>query len=161
MRHKKFSSIGKILDPKKLYKTQRHIKEIIVHCSDSPQGRGDTAFDIDRWHKYRWNSGIGYHLVILEDGTLQKGRWMDYIGAHAYDGGHNIGSIGIVFIGGKEFNDITEQQKATLITTLKTLKKDYDLEIDNILGHSEVSTHGKTCPMTDMDKIRKGVNDGK
>ena len=102
-RHQKFSSIGKDLTASvakgKLYKTSRVIRGIGVHCSFSPQGRGDDAHDVDNWHQQRWrNSGLGYHYVILEDGTIQKGRWVDYPGAHVKD--HNKDTIGIVRIGG-------------------------------------------------------------
>ncbi len=147
--HKKFSSVGNILDPTKLYKTNRKINEIIVHCSYSPQFRGDTAFDIDMWHKQRWGSksGIGYHYVILESGELMKGRWVDFPGAHAK--GHNRNSIGICYIGGMKFDDITEQQKATLKETLDTLKSMYKCPI---IGHNEVSS--KDCPNIDLEPFK-------
>ena len=40
----------------------REIKKIIIHCSDSEFG--DAAL-IDKWHKERGWTGIGYHYVIL------------------------------------------------------------------------------------------------
>ena len=35
------------------------IKEIIVHCSATPEGRDFTVADIDRWHRARGIRGIG------------------------------------------------------------------------------------------------------
>ena len=48
----------------------RIINEIIVHCSDTPEGRNDKAEDIRRWHVNGngW-SDIGYHYVVDLDGT--------------------------------------------------------------------------------------------
>ena len=48
-----------------------NIDAIVVHCSDSPHGRGNNAETIHGWHLARKWSGIGYHYVILEDGTVQ------------------------------------------------------------------------------------------
>ena len=109
MRHEKFSSVGRDLTDEiesgQTYITKkRKITSIAVHCSDSPQGRGDDAFAIDHWHIERWgrNSGIGYHYVVLENGIIQKGRWVDYPGAHI--AGYNSNTIGICRIGGKGIN---------------------------------------------------------
>ena len=48
----------------------RTIKELIVHCTATPEGKYFDAADIDRWHKQRGWSGNGYHFVILLDGTI-------------------------------------------------------------------------------------------
>ena len=74
----------------------------VIHCSDSPQGRGDNAQTIHRWHKERGFDGIGYHYVILEDGTVENGRPEFWSGAHAK--GHND-AIGICFIGDEDFTE--------------------------------------------------------
>jgi len=42
----------------------RPVNEIIVHCTATPEGRPVTIADIDRWHRQRGWSGIGYHRVI-------------------------------------------------------------------------------------------------
>lgn len=60
----------------------RNIKEIIVHCSATPEGRDYTVADIDRWHKQRGWKGIGYHYVVYRDGSVHKGRDVSGIGAH-------------------------------------------------------------------------------
>ena len=41
---------------------------------------------------------IGYHYVVLLDGTIQAGRPIERQGAHCV--GHNANSIGICYIGG-------------------------------------------------------------
>ena len=73
----------------------RHINEIIIHCSATPEGRDYTVADIDRWHKARGWRGIGYHYVIYRDGSVHAGRPVEQIGAHCT--GHNANSIGICY----------------------------------------------------------------
>lgn len=34
----------------------RKIKEIIIHCSATKEGRNFTVADIDRWHRERGNA---------------------------------------------------------------------------------------------------------
>ena len=57
-----------------------------------------NANDIDRWHKQKGWKGIGYHYVILLDGTVEQGRELEAVGAHC--SGHNAHSVGICYIGG-------------------------------------------------------------
>ena len=156
LRPKKFSSIGRTIDPTKLYKTNiRKIDTIIVHCSDSPH-RGDDAHTIDKWHIERWgkHSGLAYHFVITDDGTIQKGRWSDNAGGHAK--GYNLHSIGVCFTGGYEYNDILDVQRDSLIKLLDGLVDVYNLEVSNVIGHNEVSS--KDCPNLDMDKLREALS---
>ena len=48
----------------------RKIKEIIIHCSATREGRDYTVADIDRWHRERGFFCIGYHFVIYRDGSI-------------------------------------------------------------------------------------------
>lgn len=165
LRHEKFSSIGNQLTHRvnagKLYKTNRRIDEIVVHCSASPQDRNDDAFTIDKWHIDRFDSGIGYHYIILPNGAIQKGRWVDYPGAHTK--GNNRYTIGICFIGGMVLNDITTQQLRSLRNITRLLISDtmYGLLPENIKGHNECRGHkNRGCPMMNVDMIREfGVSD--
>ena len=115
--------------------------DAIIHCSDSPQGRGDNAETIHGWHKQNGWDGIGYHYVILEDGTVEAGRPIYWSGAHAR--GHND-KIGICLIG---INQFTEDQFEALYKLLN------DLEVEEIKGHYEVDK-AKSCPNIDMDWLR-------
>lgn len=76
----------------------RKIKEIIIHCSATKEGRNFTVADIDRWHRERGMRCIGYHFVIYRDGSIHVGRAIEEVGAHCK--GHNSISIGICYIGG-------------------------------------------------------------
>ena len=78
----------------------RDIDKIIVHCSATQEGKEINAAEINLWHLKRGWSGIGYHYVVLLDGTIEYGRSIYKQGAHVKGG--NKGSIGICYIGGVE-----------------------------------------------------------
>lgn len=135
----------------------RAIKEIIIHCADTPEGRDDKAADIDRWHKQRGFDRIGYHYVIDLDGTIEYGREQDCIGAHCQ--GHNTNSIGICYIGGADRDTLkpkdtrTDEQKASLVLLLKYLRQRYPDA--KIYGHRDFSD--KPCPCFDAKKEYESI----
>ena len=126
----------------------RLIKEIIIHCSDTPAGRDDSVKDIDRWHKARGWSRVGYHFVIRLDGTIEKGREEEVIGAHCK--GHNSNSIGVCYIGGKGGDTRTDAQKKSLKVLVEYLKLSYPQA--KVYGHYDFSS--KTCPNFNVDELR-------
>lgn len=128
---------------------------IILHCSDSPQGRGDNALSIHNWHKERGFDGIGYNFVVLEDGTIQNGRPKYWQGAHTK--GYNHKSLGVCMIGEKYFSSTQLQATTQLI---KKLIKEFNIPPDNVLGHYETEqSNGKTCPNYPMEIFRESLND--
>lgn len=130
----------------------RNIKEIIVHCSATPEGKDFTVSDIKRWHLQRGFSDIGYHWVVYRDGTIVSGRPESISGAHCT--GHNSISIGVCYIGGYASDGKTPKdtrtpaQKESLIKVLKTLKNKYPKA--SIHGHREFAN--KACPSFDAKK---------
>ena len=138
----------------------RDINSIVIHCSATPEGREVTAEEIDRWHKERGWSGIGYHYVILLDGTVEVGRPIKKAGAHAR--GHNAASIGICYIGGmnssytKPKDTRTKEQKASMVRLVFELKSRYNLNNEQIIGHNEISS--KACPSFDVREWVKSLN---
>lgn len=130
----------------------RAIKEIIVHCSATPEGKDYTVNQIDQWHRQRGFDCIGYHYVIYRDGTVHKGRDEQRIGAHCK--GHNANSIGVCYIGGcatdgKTPKDTrTAAQKAALVKLLRELRQRYPKAI--IHGHRDFAA--KACPSFDATK---------
>ena len=161
MRPKEFSNIGDKLDFEKLYKSKRKINKIIVHCTATPKGRDYDAHSIDRMHINRDFAGIGYHYLVLNDGSLERGRWVDAVGAHA--AGNNLNTIGIAYVGGVDnnihplFDAMTPAQHDTLIQTLVQLIQLYGLKSSDILGHNELPKVAKACPCLTMAKIREEV----
>ena len=124
----------------------RDIREIIVHCSATPEGKHFTVADIDAWHKKRGFKCIGYHFVIYLDGKVNVGRNIEEIGAHCL--GHNANSIGICYIGGcaadgKTPKDTrTEAQKASLVRLITELRRRFPNA--SVHGHNEFAA--KACP---------------
>lgn len=139
------------LIPQRLKKSKRTIKEIIIHCSATPEGKDYTVQDIRRWHKQQGWSDIGYHYVIYRNGHIEPGRDVDIQGAHCAEGGHNRNSIGVCYIGGcaadgKTAKDTrTLAQKAALLSLLMDLKAMYPGV--KIYGHRDFAR--KDCPSFD------------
>lgn len=128
----------------------RHINEIIIHCSATPEGRDYTVADIDRWHKARGWRGIGYHYVIYRDGSVHAGRPVEQIGAHCT--GHNANSIGICYIGGVSADGKTPKdtrtsaQRIALRELVEELRAKYPGA--TVHGHREFAP--KACPSFDV-----------
>lgn len=131
---------------------KRNIKELIVHCSATPEGKDYSVDTIRQWHLQRGFSDIGYHYVIYRDGSIHIGRDESVIGAHCT--GHNTNSIGVCYIGGvatdgKTPKDTrTTEQKQSLVKLLKELKTKYPQA--SIHGHRDFSS--KACPSFDATK---------
>ena len=137
--------------------TSRKIKEIILHCSATPEGRDFTVSDIRRWHLQRGFSDIGYHYVIYRNGTICKGRNIDKVGAHCE--GHNTYSVGICYIGGMTFDGKepkdtrTVQQKKSLVRLVKNLMEIHNLNASDVHCHYEFAN--KACPSFKIETFRE------
>ncbi len=94
----------------------RKIKEIIIHCSATKEGRNFTVADIDRWHRERGMRCIGYHFVIYRDGSIHVGRAIEEVGA---------------------------DQKAAMRSLIEQLKEEYPLA--TIHGHNEFANKACPC----------------
>lgn len=135
---------------------------IVIHHSASGavvEGHVVDAERIAQWHERRGFSAeyrgqvyhIGYHYVILPDGTVQNGRpeWM--LGAHTY--GHND-YLGICLVGNfdrranpagaQQPASPTPAQMAALRALLRDLMTKYRLSSDDIHGHCELGA--TACP---------------
>lgn len=133
------------------------IKELIIHCSATPEGVDYTVDQIRKWHKQRGFNDIGYHYIIYRDGSIHKGRPENKIGAHCK--GHNAISLGICYIGGlakdcKTPKDTrTEAQKKSLVTLLTALKKKYpDAKI-----YPHYKFANKACPCFNAEEEYKSL----
>lgn len=124
----------------KLKKTKRRIDWLVVHCTATREGQDISMETIRKWHLDKGWSDIGYHYVILLDGTIVEGRPITRIGAHVR--GFNKYSVGITYVGGVS-KDLaprdtrTLEQKNSLIMLLMSLKRDHPNS--KIQGHRDFS----------------------
>ena len=145
------------LVPLMVKRSKRVIKEIIVHCSATSEGKDFTVEDVRHWHKQQGWSDIGYHYVIGRHGEKWTGRDVDVSGAHCE--GHNRNSIGVCYIGGldaagKKAKDTrTLQQKAVMLSLLTELKRLYPQA--KIYGHRDFAR--KDCPSFDAKNEYKNI----
>lgn len=122
----------------------RTLDRIVLHCSATEEGHPFGAADIRRWHKARGWKDIGYHYVILLDGTVEYGRPVDQVGAHVK--GHNSTTVGVCYIGGlrhgKPADTMTPEQEVAFLELVYSLRK--SLGYLTVHGHNEYSA--KACP---------------
>ncbi len=146
----------------------RMITKLIVHCTATPEGEDFTVDAVNASHKARGFSYyidpdtkqrryIGYHYIILRDGTIVRCRPENVRGCHTAN--HNAESIGVCYVGGCPSRSVknwsmqgkdtrTEAQKAAIISLLKELRKRYRGAA--IYGHRDFAA--KACPSFDARK---------
>lgn len=149
----------------------RHINLIVVHCSATNPHQDIGVNEIDQWHRDRGWRGCGYHAVIRRNGTLEHGRDITDVGAHAY--GYNKHSIGVCVVGGVDINgqaanNFTREQLHTLrgyLDALSSIFKEAEIK-----GHRDLSPDvdgdgvieswewQKQCPSFDVTEWYKGEN---
>ena len=135
----------------------RKIDKIILHCAATPEGKDFTVGNIRNWHLQRGFTDIGYHFVIYRDGSVHRGRPVEYAGAHTT--GQNQNSIGICYIGGcaadgrTPKDTRTPEQRFALFKLVHELMQKYNISISKVFGHREFAN--KACPSFDMNIFRK------
>ncbi|MDP0925725.1 N-acetylmuramoyl-L-alanine amidase [Paracoccus onubensis] len=128
------------------------IKRIVLHYSATYPDQDFGVADIRRMHLARGFNDVGYHYVIKRDGTVQKGRADNVIGAHVK--GFNTGSLGICCIGGIErstgpnvgVDNRTSAQKAATIKLVKELLAKHPGA--EVVGHRDLAA--TQCPGFDV-----------
>lgn len=128
----------------------RVITLIIVHCSAVKPNQESGFADIDVWHHDRgYKNGCGYHYIIRRNGSIERGRPLEMVGAHCLH--HNLHSIGVCYEGGLDANGKhadtrTEAQKVALRGLLERLHQQFPRAV--IAGH-HVFNPIKDCPCFD------------
>ena len=127
----------------------RELKRIILHCTATQLGQKVDVAQIDKWHKDRGWSGIGYHYVLYLDGTIATGRDIRKQGAHAK--GQNHDSVGVAYVGGLDNNllpqdTMTMEQEMAFLHLVNSLRVVFG-EL-SVHGHNEYSS--KACPSFDV-----------
>lgn len=124
----------------------RRITRIAVHHTASPTRT--TAAEVDRWHRARGWSGIGYHALIRETALgawcVERGRPEDRAGAHV--AGHNADSLGVAVAGDWSAGPPPTPALALLGVVCADWCRRYGLRPEAILGHGEHTGASTACP---------------
>lgn len=135
-----------------LYRSKQW-KYIIIHHSVTDEGNALSLFNL---HLKRGFSGLGYHFII-DNGTSGKQagqieaspRWIkQQDGAHCRASGMNHRGIGICLVGNFSKERVSREQMDSLIYLVTTLRKYYNIPLNNIIGHGQVPGARTECPGT-------------
>ena len=120
---------------------------IVIHHIGSTD-REISAAEVHRMHLNNGWSGIGYHYVIHKDGTIERGRPLDTVGAHCYK--ENWHSVGVNLVGNFEISYPTEKQMRSAAMLLAALCTVYRIDAgeDTIVGHRD--KNATLCPGAHM-----------
>jgi len=152
------------------YKLREKTTRIILHDSHTVPDIC-TIEDVPRWAVLAQEGGlrmgilsIGYQFIIERDGHVVECRGQDHIGSHTP--GHNMDSIGICLVGGREqdveggVNNFTPDQMNALKHLIQFLIKTYGPL--KVFSHSEVQRFRHKdhppCPPIDMDLFREDLD---
>jgi N-acetylmuramoyl-L-alanine amidase len=138
---------------------------IVIHHSASPPRVGGRIVDekaLDQMHAHRgfgtWYNGreyhIGYHFVILQDGTVQTGRPIGCRGAHTHGRAAYNTYIGICLVGDFSSRDNkhgekgpvrpTRAQMNALAGLCGRLMDEYHIDISHVKRHRDLNQ--TACP---------------
>lgn len=162
------------------YKKRAFTKRVILHDSHTANEYKDCGSVVE-WASQARIGGLkmgllstGYHFIVERNGVTVPCRDIATIGSHTP--GHNLDSIGVCLVGGREYsssegvdNFTSEQRKAFLELCLglhekyEDLRKPYldDYSSIELVGHSEIQKYRDRtkprCPPLDMDILRDDV----
>ncbi|MFZ7104763.1 MAG: N-acetylmuramoyl-L-alanine amidase [Peptococcaceae bacterium] len=126
------------------------IKYIAIHHSAT---KGGNAFSFARYHVNTndW-PGIGYHYVILEDGTVQWANDLTTVSYHV--GEYNLWSVGICLVGDFTDGEPSLIQRQVLKELCQSLFDSCNLTNEDVKGHNELNPGHTLCPAVDMNQLR-------
>jgi N-acetylmuramoyl-L-alanine amidase len=136
-----------------------NLKQLVIHCTDTPAGREVTADDIRRWHTTpppggRGWSRVGYSDMIHLDGKVENLVRYDEDeqvepnevtnGAAGYNASsrHVVYSGGMSATGGKPEDTRTDEQKQALADYVTAFLKEHPT--CKVVGHNQLAA--KACP---------------
>lgn len=120
--------------------TQRDdTSRIVIHHTGNPTDDDLSAEQLHRSHQNLGWAGIGYHFVIRKDGSIELGRPVECVGAHAE--GFNYCSIGIHVCVNFNLAEPTEAQINALPMLLADICDAYGLIASGqyiLMGHRDL-----------------------
>lgn len=143
----------------------KKLKYLVIHCSDTPEGRRVMASDVVDWHTKEPPVGFGWSRAGYSDIVELDGR---VVNVRDYDGdnwvqrdevtygarGYNAESRHVCYIGGRDrYGKVRdtrtpEQMRALRNYCIKMKLGHPDIQI---VGHHDLNP-GKACPSFDVKK---------
>lgn len=133
--------------------TRASTKKIVLHHADASSCDAAT---IHKWHLNNGWAGIGYHFVVRKNGTIERGRPIDKVGAHCTN--QNSDSVGVCFEGNFEKETMSDTQIKAGQELMTYLYDKYKLDKSKVKRHKDLmatACPGKNFP---FDKIIKGAS---
>ena len=123
-----------------------------MHCTATSQ---DTKPEniLKYWRERLGWKNAGYHFIIEADGRITQFQPLEKLANGVK--GYNSHSIHISYIGGKDEDDRTNEQKAAQAGLVKALKAVY--EDAEVLGHRDFPDVKKSCPRFDVKNWYKTI----
>lgn len=129
---------------------------IVIHHVGIPDG-DTSAAAIHRAHLANGWAGIGYHYVIRKNGTIERGRPLATVGAHAY--GENYHTVGINVTGNFDKETPTQAQLTSLVNLVASVCTIYHIDagVTTIVGHRDVND--TDCPGKNLYVLLPEIRD--
>lgn len=147
------------------------LKQLVIHCTATPEGRKVTSADIRAWHTNPVSKGgrgwkqVGYTDMIHLDGRVERlvennedmnvDPWEVTNGATGY----NSVSRHVVYVGGVARDGKTPKDTRTpaQLKTMEAYVKDFHRRFPSvrIIGHNELAA--KACPSFDVQKWLQSI----
>ena len=152
------------INPIKKSSDYREIKYIVLHHSatdyqedkDDIGGKliGKTICDRaqEKWKKEFPAYICDYHFIIGHTGEVFKAQPIEQTSWHCTNYQANLVSVGICFLGDFERIEMPTEQFTAGVKLIKTLMKEYNIPLTNILRHRDVvsdithTTNSTECP---------------
>lgn len=139
-------------------KYNRIIKAIVIHHMGD--GLSPKVSILKRWNPFGYQFPE-YDIGIEANGTIRKGRPLNYQGAHCVsdkppynqkgDNWWNKNSIGIGLAGDFTIFPMPQAQFDALVKLVKQLMAQYNLTLDNVYPHCQISK--TACPGCTYNKV--------
>ncbi|WP_295586044.1 peptidoglycan-binding domain-containing protein [uncultured Lamprocystis sp.] len=131
--------------------TSRVIHTGWVHCSASDRPEHDAARVMDRWHRQRGWTQIGYHAFIRKDGVIELGRPWDQV--PAAQSGHNAAALAVCLHGLAlaRFTDAQARALVAFVDAVDAARAAVQRPPLRWRGHCEVAA--KACPVIDYRAV--------
>jgi len=128
-------------------------QKIVIHHSASPTEvrRSGKTVPVDvsiirEWQQTEGWSDIGYHFVIMPDGSCEAGRPLYQLGAHCNVDQRNSIGIGVCLVGNFSETEVPEAQLSGLINKVVQLLTAFKLGVEDVELHRDLARVVTECP---------------